>query len=197
MSTVIYPKWVCTGPSRKIQLDWSYLFLLASLSEDFEEEDKSYDIELTATLRRPQIKQYTCLTDDEGGGGALQNQREHHIISTKYEAVHPTDVSENNSSPGMLISLTKSLQFEIFQLRSRRALKQCQISTLKQRQISTSKQRQISKFLTLKHRQISTLIHWFIKKIECLFNVEVWRCFNLYLSTGKLLKFTREVHVKR
>ena len=37
------------------------------------------------------------------GGGGLQNQREHHIILTKYEAVHPTAVSENNSSSGMLI----------------------------------------------------------------------------------------------
>ena len=31
------------------------------------------------------------------GGGGLQNQQEHHIILTKYEAVHPTAVSENNS----------------------------------------------------------------------------------------------------
>ena len=28
-------------------------------------------------------------------GGGLQNQREHHIIVTKYEAVHPTAVSES------------------------------------------------------------------------------------------------------
>ena len=42
----------------------------------------------------------------EGGGGVLQNQRKHHIILTKYEAVHPTAVSENNSSSGMLIILT-------------------------------------------------------------------------------------------
>ena len=27
--------------------------------------------------------------------GGLQNQQEHHIILTKYEAVHPTAVSEN------------------------------------------------------------------------------------------------------
>ena len=31
-------------------------------------------------------------------GLGLQNQREHNFILTKYEAVHPTDVSENNSS---------------------------------------------------------------------------------------------------
>ena len=30
------------------------------------------------------------------GGGVLQNQQEHHIILTKYEAVHPTAVSETN-----------------------------------------------------------------------------------------------------
>ena len=37
------------------------------------------------------------------GGGVLQNQREYHIILTKYEAVHPTTASEKNSSSGMLI----------------------------------------------------------------------------------------------
>ena len=36
-------------------------------------------------------------------GGEVQNQREHHIILRKYEAVHPKAVSENNSSSGMLI----------------------------------------------------------------------------------------------
>ena len=46
----------------------------------------------TATIRRLQIKQY-CLK--WGGGGLLQNQQEHHIILTKYEAVHSTAVSEN------------------------------------------------------------------------------------------------------
>ena len=35
--------------------------------------------------------------------GEGPNQREHHIILTKYEAVHPTAVSENYSSSGMLI----------------------------------------------------------------------------------------------
>ena len=35
--------------------------------------------------------------------GGLQNQREHLIILAKYESVHPTVVSENYSSPGMLI----------------------------------------------------------------------------------------------
>ena len=40
-------------------------------------------------------------------GGGLQNQREHHIIVTKYEAVHPTAVSENYSSSGMLKILIK------------------------------------------------------------------------------------------
>ena len=48
---------------------------------------------------------------------------------------------------------------------------------------------------TLKQRHISTLI--LFNKIECLFIVEVRRCFNLNLSAGKLLKFTREGHVRR
>ena len=53
----------------------------------------------TATLRRPQNKQYSA----SKLGEVLQNQQEHYIILTKYEAVHPTAVSENNSSSGMLI----------------------------------------------------------------------------------------------
>ena len=52
----------------------------------------------TATIRRPQIKQYTA-SNEEG----LQNQREQHIILTKYKAVHPTVVSDNNSSSGIII----------------------------------------------------------------------------------------------
>ena len=36
----------------------------------------------------------------------LQNQQEHHIILNKYEAKHPTAVSENNSSSEMLIIYT-------------------------------------------------------------------------------------------
>ena len=36
-------------------------------------------------------------------GGDYENQREHHKILTKYEMMHPTAVSENNSSLGMLI----------------------------------------------------------------------------------------------
>ena len=35
--------------------------------------------------------------------GGLQNQREHPKIWKKYVAVHPTAVSENNSSSGTLI----------------------------------------------------------------------------------------------
>ena len=53
----------------------------------------------TATLRRPQKKAICSLKI----GGGLQNQQEHQRILTKYEAVHPTAVSENNSSSGMLI----------------------------------------------------------------------------------------------
>ena len=51
-------------------------------------------------LRWPQMKQYTSKKEE---GVGIQNQQEHHIILTKYEAVHPTVVSENDSSSGMLI----------------------------------------------------------------------------------------------
>ena len=34
--------------------------------------------------------------------GRVHNQREHHIILTKYEAVHPIAISENYSLSGML-----------------------------------------------------------------------------------------------
>ena len=53
----------------------------------------------TATLRRQQNKQYSA----SNRGVGVQTQQEHHTILTKYEAVHPTAVSENNSSSGMLI----------------------------------------------------------------------------------------------
>ena len=42
-----------------------------------------------------------------GGGGVLQNKSKHHIILTQNEAVHPTAVSENYSSAGMLTILIK------------------------------------------------------------------------------------------
>ena len=57
----------------------------------------------TATLRRPQMKQYTA---SNGGGGFTKVEKvEHDIILTKYEAVPPTDVSENNSLSGMLLNI--------------------------------------------------------------------------------------------
>ena len=59
----------------------------------------------TATLRRPEINQYTASIEGEG----LQNQQNHHIILTKYEALHPTAVSENYSSSGMPTNLIKVL----------------------------------------------------------------------------------------
>ena len=37
----------------------------------------------------------------------LQNQREHHIILTKYEALHPIVVLKNYTSSGMLTLLIK------------------------------------------------------------------------------------------
>ena len=49
----------------------------------------------------------------------LQNQREHHnFFFTKYEAVHPTVDSENDSSSGMLIIENKTEQFATKQNRS-------------------------------------------------------------------------------
>ena len=58
---------------------------------------------VTANLRRPQIKQDTASNEWD----VVQNQYEHHIILTKYKAVHPTIVSENYSSSGMLIIFIK------------------------------------------------------------------------------------------
>ena len=49
----------------------------------FEEQDKSSDIELQPPFGNKAIH---CL---KRSGGGLQNEREHHIILTKYEAVHP------------------------------------------------------------------------------------------------------------
>ena len=63
------------------------------------EQDKSSDIEQQPPLG--DRKKSNIQTQNRGGG--LQNQQEHHIILTKCEAVHPTAVSENNSSSGMLI----------------------------------------------------------------------------------------------
>ena len=43
-----------------------------------------------------------------------KKQRENHIILTKYDDMHPTVVPGNNSSSGMLITLTKPEQFVFF-----------------------------------------------------------------------------------
>ena len=64
-----------------------------------EEQDKSSDIEQQPPFGDRKISNI----QPQNRGGGLQNQQEHHIILTKYEAVHPTAVSENNSSSGMLI----------------------------------------------------------------------------------------------
>ena len=63
------------------------------------EQDKSSDIEQQPPFGDRKISNI----QPQNRGGGLQNQQEHHIILTKYEAVHPTAVSENNSSSGMLI----------------------------------------------------------------------------------------------
>ena len=63
------------------------------------EQDKSSDIEQQPPFGDRKISNI----QPQNRGRGLQNQQEHHIILTKYEAVHPTAVSENNSSSGMLI----------------------------------------------------------------------------------------------
>ena len=62
-----------------------------------EEQDKSSDIEQQPPFGDRKI------SNIQPQNRGLQNQQEHHIILTKYGAVHPTAVSENNSSSGMLI----------------------------------------------------------------------------------------------
>ena len=64
-----------------------------------QEQDKSSNIE----QQPPFGDREKSNIQSQNRGGGLQNQQEHHIILTKYEAVHPTAVSENNSSSGMLI----------------------------------------------------------------------------------------------
>ena len=64
-----------------------------------EEQDKSSDIE----QQPPFGDRKKSNIQPHNRGWGLQNQQEHHIILTKYEAVHPTAVSKNNSSSGMLI----------------------------------------------------------------------------------------------
>ena len=61
------------------------------------EQDKSSDIEQQPPFGDRKI------SNIQPQNRGVQNQQEHHIILTKYEAVHPTAVSENNSSSGMLI----------------------------------------------------------------------------------------------
>ena len=68
-------------------------------TQQIKEQDKSSDIEQQPPFGDRKISNI----QPQNRGGGLQNQQEHHIILTKYEAVHPTAVSENNSSSGMLI----------------------------------------------------------------------------------------------
>ena len=81
------------------------LIICVTLHERWKEQDKLSDIEQQPTFRRPQVKQKKKPTLNEGGES--QNHWEHHIILKKYEAMLATAVSENNSSSGMLIILTK------------------------------------------------------------------------------------------
>ena len=65
---------------------------------DYDEQDNSSDIKQQPPFGDSKIS--NIQPQNRGGGTKPQ---EHHIILTKYEAVHPTAVSENNSSSGMLI----------------------------------------------------------------------------------------------
>ena len=62
------------------------------------EQDKSSDIE-----QQPPFGDRKISNIQPQNREGVQNQQERHILLTKYEAVHPTAVSENNSSSGMLI----------------------------------------------------------------------------------------------
>ena len=62
------------------------------------EQDKSSDIE-----QQPPFGDRKISNIQPQNRGGVQNQQEHHTFLTKYEAVHPTAVSENNSSSRMLI----------------------------------------------------------------------------------------------
>ena len=62
-----------------------------------QEQDKSSDIEQQPPFGDRKI------SNIQPQSRGFQNQQEHHIILAKYEAVHPTAVSENNSSSGMLM----------------------------------------------------------------------------------------------
>ena len=63
--------------------------------------------------------------------GGLQNQREHPKILIKYEAVHPTAVSENYSSSGMLTTLIKAQTVSILSNIFCWQIHTCYISILK------------------------------------------------------------------
>ena len=73
---------------------------MVSTLEQMQEQDKSSDIEQQPPFGDRKISN---IQPQNRAGGGVHNQQEHHIILTKYEAVHPTAVSENNSSSGMLI----------------------------------------------------------------------------------------------
>ena len=57
------------------------------------EQDKSSDIEQQPNLSAIANKFKAIYAPNDG---VIQKQREHHIIKTKYAAVHPTYVSDNN-----------------------------------------------------------------------------------------------------
>ena len=75
----------------------NYFDILHSSAEnlrDAKEQDKSSDIEQQPPFGDHKISNI----QPQNRGGGLQNQQEHHIILTKYAAVHPTAVSEKRPS---------------------------------------------------------------------------------------------------
>ena len=69
---------------------------------NLQEQDKSSDIQQQLAFGDC-IYKNTSKTIHSLKIGGLRNQHEYHVILTKYEAVQPTAVSENNSSSEMLI----------------------------------------------------------------------------------------------
>ena len=110
-----------------------------------------------------------CLRNRNGPAGTQR------CFNVAFRLILGRDVEQPN------FKVDTTLLFQCLENNPFSTLFQRQISTLKQRHISTLKQRHIS---TLKQRHISTLIRF--NKIECLFNIKVRRCFNLYLPAGVL-----------
>ena len=97
------------------------------------------------------------------GGGVNKNLWEHHIITlTKYEVVHPTLVSENNSSSRMRTGLIKVKTVSILCTRNIFCWQIQEVSTIKQdvtSSINTTCRRQFIKY-TVRRRQQGWRQQW-------------------------------------